>query len=192
MSRTLTRITLNPVGDAMRTIMRNPEAVHAIIAASTNGVGRPLYRVEGDRIYLLAEQADGTQLTARLGRPSITSVDYAPLLDRLREGQSWGFAITVNPTTGHHGVHKPITDPSEVTAWLVRRLSMAGARVDDVRIVGFRTLRFRKQGTDVVLHTADMQGTLKVTGPDSLRAAIVGGVGRGKAYGCGLLLLRRN
>jgi CRISPR system Cascade subunit CasE len=45
---------------------------------------------------------------------------------------------------------------------------------------------------DVHLRTATYDGLLDVTDPDALRRTLTGGIGHGKAYGCGLLTLARH
>ncbi|WP_019358604.1 type I-E CRISPR-associated protein Cas6/Cse3/CasE [Streptomyces sp. AA1529] len=49
--------------------------------------------------------------------------------------------------------------------------------------------RGRRPGSPVTLVTAVFSGQLEVTDPDALRSALTQGIGRGKAYGCGLLTL---
>lgn len=42
---------------------------------------------------------------------------------------------------------------------------------------------------NIEMVTARFDGVLRVTNPDALRAALVGGIGHGKGFGCGLLTL---
>jgi len=60
---------------------------------------------------------------------------------------------------------------------------------------GHQTLAFRKldeaNGTrhDVRLTSVTYDGRLRVTDPDALRRTLTGGLGKAKAYGCGLMTL---
>jgi CRISPR system Cascade subunit CasE len=74
---------------------------------------------------------------------------------------------------GHHGFTVPLEDHKE----------------PDVAVRGRRTVRFARQGRTVTLDTAVFEGRLEVVDPAALRAALTGGIGHGKAYGCGLLTL---
>jgi len=56
-------------------------------------------------------------------------------------------------------------------------------------IRGRRTLRFDRQARTVTLATATFEGHLTVEAPEALRAALIGGIGPAKGYGCGLLTL---
>ncbi len=70
-----------------------------------------------------------------------------------------------------------------------------GQRVDgkNLLINGVeRSLVEFKRGNDLVrLSIATFEGVLEVSDPQALRYAVVNGIGRGKAYGCGLLTLAR-
>ena len=71
----------------------------------------------------------------------------------------------------------------------------AGERVDGANLVvdcvGRGIEKFRHDGTYVTIQMATFQGVLEVRDPARLRACLVGGMGRSKAYGCGLMTLAR-
>ncbi|MFF7369827.1 type I-E CRISPR-associated protein Cas6/Cse3/CasE [Streptomyces tricolor] len=60
-----------------------------------------------------------------------------------------------------------------------------------VSLIARDTLRFSKSkdGPRITLSTATFQGRLRVTDPEALRAALLGGIGPSKGYGQGLLTL---
>ncbi|MFD9029301.1 type I-E CRISPR-associated protein Cas6/Cse3/CasE [Streptomyces parvulus] len=60
-----------------------------------------------------------------------------------------------------------------------------------VAVVSRDILRFtkRKDGPPVTLSTVTFEGRLRVTDPDALRSALLGGIGPAKGYGQGLLTL---
>ena len=71
----------------------------------------------------------------------------------------------------------------------------AGERVDGANLVvdcvGRGIEKFQHDGTYVTIQMATFQGVLEVRDPARLRACLVGGMGRSKAYGCGLMTLAR-
>ena len=71
----------------------------------------------------------------------------------------------------------------------------AGERVDGANLVvdcvGRGIEKFQHDGTYVTIQMATFQGVLEVCDPARLRACLVGGMGRSKAYGCGLMTLAR-
>lgn len=70
-----------------------------------------------------------------------------------------------------------------------------GQRVDGKNLlingVERSLVEFRRGDRRVTLAIASFEGVLEVSDPQALRHAVVNGIGRGKAYGCGLLTLAR-
>ncbi|MDK3074681.1 type I-E CRISPR-associated protein Cas6/Cse3/CasE [Sedimentitalea sp. JM2-8] len=85
------------------------------------------------------------------------------------------------------------TDRSRETvyaAWLADRLAGA-AEIEDIRLASFRRrLAARGDGRGVEGPDAILHGTLTVREPDAFRDRLRRGVGRHKAFGFGMLLLR--
>lgn len=79
-------------------------------------------------------------------------------------------------------------------AWLARQGERAGFRVaaGGVRVLGHRVLRLARPGGEPArFGVLDLEGTLEVTDPAAFMAALGMGFGRAKAFGCGLMLIRR-
>lgn len=80
-------------------------------------------------------------------------------------------------------------------AWLQARCARLGFELDrdlndqpSLRVDGYE--QHRGKGGELRLSTVDFSGRLRVTDPVALRKALYEGVGHGKAFGCGLLLVR--
>ncbi|MFI6574772.1 type I-E CRISPR-associated protein Cas6/Cse3/CasE [Nocardiopsis sp. NPDC050513] len=141
------------------------------------------------------------------------------LLERLSPGQEYVFRLTVNPVKaeagrigpdGRRGRGKvvPLAGAARVE-WLVDRSAKwgfeippgpvptpEGAPAHAVEIRDSQRLRFHKgRGADegggraVVLQTATVEGTLRVTDAAAFRRTLTRGVGRARAYGCGMMTL---
>lgn len=146
------------------------------------------------------------------------TADYDRLLGRLTLGQEWGFRLRANPVknarrAGERGKVLPHVTADQQTAWLLEkaprhgfeiRHSALGApaadvekSVPEVAVSQRDDVRFGRAdqhaGTRraVTLRQAQFDGVLRVTNVELLRSAMTGGIGRGKAYGCGLLTLQR-
>lgn len=76
-----------------------------------------------------------------------------------------------------------------LVAWLAARGGRCGFALDN-RETGVFAYRRVKRG-DRVFGVADFEGCLTVTDPSSFRATLFAGIGPAKAFGCGLLLVRR-
>ena len=78
--------------------------------------------------------------------------------------------------------------------WLARQGARAGfaPMPDSVRIDGYDTVRIsRAREKPVEFGRLEFEGVLEVTDPAAFLAAVVAGFGRARAFGCGLMLLRR-
>ena len=130
---------------------------------------------------------------------------YKVLLDDLRVGQRWQFRLTANPVrsvrlpgwedakpVGHVTVRQQLD-------WLTERAERLGFRLApssvgtgdelDVAVVDRSIKQFARQKRQVTISTATFEGHLEVVDPAALRHALTHGIGRAKAYGCGMLTL---
>lgn len=75
-------------------------------------------------------------------------------------------------------------------AWLQARTPNLGVVIDDdsLQVEGYEQHRGKKD--ELRFSTVDISGRLRVIDPKSLRTALFDGVGHGKAFGCGLLMVR--
>jgi CRISPR system Cascade subunit CasE len=90
-------------------------------------------------------------------------------------------------------------------AWLADRASRSGFRLlaeppeeepddDDstlLRIDGYEQLHFPKLGKKGRISVLEFDGVLEVTEPELFLSRVSSGIGRARAFGCGLLLIRR-
>ncbi|MCC7100207.1 MAG: type I-E CRISPR-associated protein Cas6/Cse3/CasE [Rubrivivax sp.] len=76
-------------------------------------------------------------------------------------------------------------------AWLQARAPRLGVEVDaeSLRAEGYE--QHRGKSDALRFSSVDLCGRLRVADPGALRAALFEGVGHAKAFGCGLLLVRR-
>jgi CRISPR system Cascade subunit CasE len=76
--------------------------------------------------------------------------------------------------------------------WLQQQMKRDGAcTVGDVRLVEFRLETMRRRGVArLVRPNVVLEGTLSITDPVGFRRLLARGVGRHRAFGFGMLLLR--
>lgn len=73
--------------------------------------------------------------------------------------------------------------------WLQSRMGSNGFRVISASVNAYQQHRAGKR--DIRFSTVDFSGELMVTDPNLLRKALFSGLGHAKAFGCGLLLVKR-
>ncbi|WP_295542253.1 type I-E CRISPR-associated protein Cas6/Cse3/CasE [uncultured Thiohalocapsa sp.] len=77
--------------------------------------------------------------------------------------------------------------------WLADRAERNGFALEAIHVDGYRQHRLNKRGqqTAIRFSTLDYHGILRVLHADRFLGAVHKGIGPAKAFGCGLLLLRR-
>ncbi|MFV8130840.1 type I-E CRISPR-associated protein Cas6/Cse3/CasE [Streptomyces syringium] len=171
-----------------------------------------LYVVSPDR-------PDLTHLVEQAGWPTTgtwQAYDYADFLSRLTAGDTWAFRLTANPV---HNIRRTADEPRKRTAhltpryqaqWLLKRQKEAGFRVlekpkeqrrlaegDEHQLIVHgrdpRSFGKTEQATgrknQVSLVAVTFDGRLEITDADAMRRTLTSGLGKAKAYGCGLMTL---
>lgn len=186
-----------------------------------DGPGRVLWRVDRGTttaLYILSPlEPDCSQLVAEVGAAGTQArtLDYSPFLASLDAGQLWAFRLTANPSysasrgPGVRGQRYGHVTVEQQRQWLVERAPRHGFElmpvdhVDDegsdgaVMVVHrerpvFNRRRSEGEGRDrVTINRTVYEGVLHITDPEPLRRALIAGIGRSKAYGCGLMTLAR-
>jgi CRISPR system Cascade subunit CasE len=214
----LTQMHLNPSRRGTRWLLASPQRMHAAVLSSfppgsstESPAGRVLWRVDNSEVdktltlYVSSPASpDLTAIAEQAGWPATEhgwrTASLASLLDRLHAGQQWGFRLTANPVQnlavpGERGKRRGHVTVAYQQQWFLDRAARWGFTVEaaGLAVHSRRTLSFsrRSDGTDrtVTVTVATYEGILTVTDPESLRRTLCHGVGRAKAYGCGLLTL---
>lgn len=118
-------------------------------------------------------------------------------------GQRLAFVLTANPVKTITDAQRdakpgkqsekcrvPLIKEEDQRQWLLRKLGEAG-EIEAVSVLPHAPLYFRKGSRGGKLVTATFEGELRVSDPDRLAALLENGIGPAKAFGCGLLLVRR-
>ncbi|MFE9934255.1 type I-E CRISPR-associated protein Cas6/Cse3/CasE [Streptomyces sp. NPDC005533] len=167
------------------------------------------------------ECPDLTHLVEQAGWPTTATwqtYDYQAFLGALQAGSTWAFRLTANPV---HYIRRKDGDPTKRTAhvtpghqmgWLLARQETAGFRIlntppeqrrlpqsNEFQLTVRDERRHRFEKTDeqggqlhrVPLVTVTFDGRLQVTDPAALRRTLTLGLGKAKAYGCGLMTLAK-
>ncbi|MBA0050165.1 type I-E CRISPR-associated protein Cas6/Cse3/CasE [Streptomyces sp. AJS327] len=150
--------------------------------------------------------------------PGWDTYDYGAFLGGLNQGDVWGFRLTANPVhhvrlpgqpEGARTKRLAHRTPKHQTTWLLERQQSAGFEVlpkpperqlaqegdeHQLAVRDYRPLRFRRQpreqrAEDVRITRVTFDGRLRITDPELLRRTLTHGLGKAKAYGCGLMTL---
>ena len=117
-------------------------------------------------------------------------------------GSCWQFRLTANPTKSRKDPKAPAERGSVMAhcstkhqkQWLLDRAAKHGfaLREEEFTVTRVQWQRFAKRGTrPVTLLAVTYEGVLQVTDAEQFRAMLCQGMGRGKAYGLGLMTVMR-
>ncbi|EWH00587.1 type I-E CRISPR-associated protein Cas6/Cse3/CasE [Halomonas sp. BC04] len=116
-----------------------------------------------------------------------------PISPSFLDHPHYQFQVAINPTRRENatGRRLPVKGREAITEWFLERCEPSW---------GFRTLpatlevgrvdvdQFKgKQDRDITVAKADLRGVLEVTDAQLFRQSFARGIGRGRAFGCGLL-----
>ncbi|RMF76968.1 MAG: type I-E CRISPR-associated protein Cas6/Cse3/CasE [Planctomycetota bacterium] len=138
-------------------------------------------------------------------------VETKPFEPVLAAGDRLAFALRVNATVDRAGArhdvamdllraHPPGARADKrftlaekaARAWLETRSADAGFTLEALALEGYRAVRLRRRNAEPgCLGVFDLAGRLVVTEPECFVDRLARGFGRARAFGCGLMLIRR-
>lgn len=161
-----------------------------------------LFRIEdyrkGQPVRLLVQSRRSPQEISNL-----VVLGTRELNPRPYEGQKLAFILTANPVKTIRDEYLkvkprkisqkcrvPLIREEEQRKWLLQKLSKAG-EIAITKVLPHPPLFFRKGNSIGKLGTTTFEGTVQVLDPKVLTLLLENGIGPAKAFGCGLMLVRR-
>lgn len=209
----LSRIEVDMQNRELLRALSMPKILHSAIENCVLGERqRNLWRIDslGEKYYLLIvsqEKNDFSSLKLKFGKndgqPVEPSVSYENLFNKLQNDEFWRFRLCANPTkkkivNPDNGKSKAFAvKPSEEKDWLIEKASQRGFEVEDksFMVLTHGWKYFVKGKGDikhrVSIYTVTYEGILKITDKELFKQTLISGMGRGKAYGCGMLTIAR-
>ncbi|MDR1158671.1 MAG: type I-E CRISPR-associated protein Cas6/Cse3/CasE [Oscillospiraceae bacterium] len=202
----ISRIELDATRRETLRALASPSVLHGALERCFDGERRhPLWRIDMlcGKVYLLIVSAVPPNLLSIkrqfcLPESAGETRDYTPVLTRIHEDDAMRFRLLANPVHRfiENGVKKIVAHqtPEHQRGWLRSKAQKCGFSLQDGAFdaVSEGWKRFRKaDGSFVEIKTVAFEGVLTVTDATILRDALTDGIGRAKAYGCGLLTLAR-
>lgn len=205
----LSRIKLNLEKRETLQALSSPGHLHgAVESAFPDRHSRKLWRLDPlhGELYLLILSDEVPDVQNILQRYSDRSEEawlykpYAPLLDRVQEGSRWHFRLVANPTQsivqapGQRGKVCACSREEDQRTWLEKRAAKHGfgLTAKDYQIIESRWHIFSKGQNPrqrLSLLSVSYEGRLQVCDAEAFKKLLINGIGRGKAYGMGLLTI---
>ena len=158
-----------------------------------------LYRLmeQGNQLQLYVmsnEVPDWTRVKGVEPLSEVLCVDS--LKDKLEEGNLFRFSLFASPTKkirrdGKLSARVYLRSPEERSDWLARHAESGGFEVVSGREITEKQVSGRKSGSEIHYTGVLFDGVLKITDQERFWQTYCTGIGAGKAYGLGMLIIAR-
>ena len=124
---------------------------------------------------------------------------YDQFLQSLQPAQQWRFCIKINPVKVREEKRYPVLN-KDLCGWFMVKAQNYGMDVDSesLNIMEIKNYNFYKDSDMRGQHSryvrfkaATFEGVMKILDENKVRNALMNGIGKEKAYGCGMLTLGR-
>lgn len=209
----LSRLPLDVKRRSTIQLLSSPSKIHGAVESCFESKDkRRLWRIDplNDRLYLMVLSAEKPEYAYMIAKYAIKDetpefVDYEKLLNRIESGEKYHFRLCANPVISVNDVkeckikktrgklHAHLT-PKHQKQWLIDRAGKNGfsLKEEEFDVQSDTNHHFRKKaGNKVFIKKVCFEGVLTVENADLIKNTLVLGLGRAKAYGCGMLTLAR-
>ena len=210
----ISRIELNPNRGKTRSALASAQILHAAIETCfpaptpEDDGGRKLWRIDPlrDKLYLLVVSSVKPEFNGfaeqfcspeTLGETKA----YEPFLNSIKDGQRFHFRFRGNPVYSKalagvkRGKVSPHTTVAQKCGWFQTKAQTCGFSLEEggFQLVETGMSRFFRKAKErpVEISYAVFEGRLTVTDATLFVNSLTHGIGRAKAYGCGMLTVVR-
>ncbi len=124
--------------------------------------------------------------------PQFGTVETKPICSQFLSHQHYGFTVTINPgkRDKHTGKIKSVKGREAIADWFIRRAVASwgfSILAEHLLVEEVSVQTFEKEGVTVTHGSARIKGKLTVIDRDRFIQSFIHGIGRGRAFGFGLL-----
>lgn len=108
------------------------------------------------------------------------------------KGAKYSFSLRANPVKrlSVERCRVPLVGEDNISVWLQRKFGTAATLIESMSVKR-SDLNFCKENKWGKVTAIDFQGLIQCENPELLKSIVQNGIGAAKAFGCGLLLLKR-
>lgn len=184
-----TILTLSDTKEARRD-RRNPYEMHRTLERVFTGTpGRMLWRLDGEELTLRVEAI--RYAVQGLGIQMSLPNDYASGLKTVvneLKSNTHDFRLLANPVVTRQGKQHNLVGHAAQIDWLMRKAKEGGFTLLDCVVKHSRN-HLPKNPKGISIIATEFRGVLRVVDEERFQHCLVAGIGRGKAFGLGLLKL---
>lgn len=147
---------------------------------------RHLWRLDGQSVLLVSEDEPDEEALGKYG--NVTTKDYSKFVKNISSTRPYQFKLVANPLQMDIKNRRiPCHGNSQRLEWLENQGARYGFKVIQAQVVGYKENKIRKHRFTV--KSVTFEGILQVTDTKKFKQALAQGIGREKAYGCGMMTI---
>lgn len=147
---------------------------------------RHLWRLDRQTILLTSEDEPDKEALGKYGEVIVK--DYSKFVENISSARPYQFKLVANPLQSNIKDRRiPCHGNQERLEWLTKQGARYGFTVIQAKITGYKENHIQKHHFTV--KSVTFEGILQVTDTKKFRQALAQGIGREKAYGCGLMTI---
>ena len=147
---------------------------------------RHLWRLDGQSVLLVSEDEPDEEALGKYG--NVTTKDYSKFVKNISSTRPYQFKLVANPLQMDIKNRRiPCHGNSQRLEWLENQGARYGFKVIQAQVVGHKENKIRKHRFTV--KSVTFEGILQVTDTKKFKQALAQGIGREKAYGCGMMTI---
>ena len=147
---------------------------------------RHLWRLDGQSVLIVSEDEPDKEALGKYGEVIIK--DYSKFVENISSARPYRFKLVANPLQSNIKDRRiPCHGNNERLEWIEKQGKRYGFKVIQAQVTGYKENKIRKYGFTV--KSVTFEGILQITDTKKFKQALVQGIGREKAYGCGLMTI---
>lgn len=147
---------------------------------------RHLWRLDGQNLLLASEDEPDKEALGKYGK--VTTKSYDRFLDNISTERPYRFRLVANPLQSDIKDRRiPCHGNRQRLEWLKKQGARYGFKVIQAQVANYKENKIRKHGFTV--KSVTFEGILQVTDIKKINQALRQGIGREKAYGCGMMTI---
>jgi len=155
---------------------------HQMIKEVFPGEGKVLFQNIGSKILILSELNINAKFAGSILLESLGEVNH--YINRCKE--ECIVSIRLNPVKANKRKKFPVRD-GEINSWIENKFNKIGLNILDIDIINEGLLRSERQGSFCYHSSALVRARCNILDKNAFSNAVRSGVGKGKAFGFGLL-----
>lgn len=168
---------------------RDPYELHRTLERALAGTGKFLWRTDGETIAVRHGAGEAFDWLGALPGGYLAGILNTPVRTTFTGQRLFRLRANATKLEGATRNRRNLVSTPALADWMARKGEQGGFIVHDLLIDRRRRPHMRGSSKGIIVVAQDLSGVLEVTDETLFAGAMTQGIGRAKAFGCGLMLV---